>query len=607
MDCNFEKINKVISSLSDSRILLVVPPFSLVDLPCIGLDILQTIANSSGIKTSVLYANMLFAECIGIEKYKTISSVLMSMHTMLGERVFAKSANHSLPTLGKNFLERVDDNFNDKFLDLFSVDEIYSLSDLAMQWTEILAAEIAKRNYEIVGVTTGHQQTNAAVSLINRIKELNSSVICIIGGSACDGEMAEGILTLSSNIDYVFSGESEISWRTFLQNYQNETLPKERIIRDTFLSNLDELDVNQNTYQDYFDQLAILEISGEVSLLYESSRGCWWGERNKCTFCGLNGWSKHYRYKSETKVLTDLETILKNHPEVKHIQMVDTLMPRHYFNKLIPSLKMQFPQTAFFYEQRADLSLSQILSLKLSGVNYTQVGIEALSTDLLRLLNKGIKAEQNLQFLRYSRSVGLLIGWNLLTEIPNDKKEYWIPVLDFVPMIYHLNPPMLIRPVEIARFSPYYEHPDIYGIHNITPNKVYREIFSETANLERVAWLFDADFTSDSKDDSALNTQIKNVFSAWINRWKNGYDSIPSLKVIKTNMAFFLEDSRYEHLDREQISIAQAKIALFGVDEETEPENIAWGVEKKVLYFLEGKYVPLATAHPRIFKELSNE
>ena len=30
------------------------------------------------------------------------------------------------------------------------------------------------------------------------------------------------------------------------------------------------------------------------TLLIETSRGCWWGERNHCTFCGLNGSSMSF-------------------------------------------------------------------------------------------------------------------------------------------------------------------------------------------------------------------------------------------------------------------------------------------------------------------------
>lgn len=608
MNCNFDKIKKIINSMSDSTILLIVPPFSLIDLPCIGADILKNIAESMGIKTSVLYANMLFADCIGVKKYQQITAALMSMYTMLGERIFAKAAYESIPTLGIDFLENNDEDFKEKFLFFSSIDEMKDIAKLACEWTDALSEEIIKQNFEIIGVTTGHQQTNAAISLINAIKRKNPSIICTMGGSACDGEMAKGIRTLSLNIDYVFSGESEVSWKTFLEKYKKKNLPKEKIITDTFLSDLDDISWGKNAYYDYFNQLNKLDIIKEesTSFLYESSRGCWWGEKNKCTFCGVNGWNKHYRHKSEQKVMNDLTKMLEAHPKVNRIQMVDTLMPRKYFNNLIPTIIKKYPYISIFYEQRADLTLEQVVKLKKAGINYTQVGIEAISTNLLRLINKGVDAEQNIKFLRYSKSVGLLIGWNLLTEIPNDNENDWKEFLKLVPMIYHLNPPLHVRPLEIARFSPYFESPEKYGIQNITPNEVYSKIFPESADIENLAWLFNAEFKSDSKKNYDLNRQINDEVLKWIDKWKKGKKNIPTLRVTKCDEQFFIEDTRFGDLVREQITIEQAKISLFGLTDRNK-DSISWGTGKKVICYYEGKYIPLATAHPAIFKELSNE
>ncbi len=602
-----DSLCKILDHFSDSEILLVVPPFSIIDLPCIGLDILKTIADSMNVKTSILYSNMLFAEHIGVEKYNKISRALLSMHTMLGERIFAEAAYSSMPCLGIDFLKRYDENFNEIFLSLSSIEEMTNIANMANSWTNILAEEITNRKFSIVGVTTGHQQTNAAIALINAIKKRNSNIICTIGGSACDGDMSEGIQTLSPNIDYIFSGESEISWKDFLNKYKNDNLPNKKIIAGRFLSNLDEILYSENAYCDYYNQLNYLNIvkEEETSFLYESSRGCWWGERNKCTFCGVNGWNKHYRYKSEQKVIDELFKMLNAHPKVKHIQMVDTLMPRNYFNKLIFTIKKNFPNISIFYEQRADLTFEQVVQLKRAGINYTQVGIEALSTNLLKLVNKGVSAEQNIKFLRYSKSAGLLIGWNLLTEIPNDKVTDWIEFLDLIPYIYHLNPPLLVRPLEIARFSPYFEYPEKYNIKKIVPSSVYSDIFPESADFGKLAWLFIAEYSCDSKENTELKDKIRKDVMIWMDKWKNGKNNIPTLKISKSNEIYYLEDSRFGNMEREQVSKMQATAALFGITEDNK-EVLSWCKEKKVIYYYEGKYIPLATANPIIFKEIKD-
>lgn len=592
-----------------SEVLLIVPPFSLLEMPCIGLDILKSIANSMNITATVLYSNLIFAKYIGVDKYKIISRGLMSMHTMLGERIFANAANKSIPTLGFNFLKNYNENFNDIFFQLSSVEEIHQIAKLTNKWCDILADKIVDRGFKIIGITTGHQQTNAAISLINRIKERNKNIICIMGGSACDGEMAEGILSLCPTVDYIFSGESEISWKRFLTEYRNNILPDNKIIRSEFIQDLDDISFNENSYNDYFRQLKVLNILDEskISFLYETSRGCWWGEHHKCYFCGVNGWGKKYRHKSEQRVKSDLTKMLKAHPNVKRVQMVDTLMPNNYHKQLISSIKRDFPYLSLFYEQRANLNLEQVKNLKLCGINYTQVGIEALSTELLKLINKGITAEQNIEFLRYAKSVGLLIGWNFLTGIPNDKIEYWSIIFNLIPMIYHLNPPILIRPLEIVRFSPYYEKQIEYKIRDIKPKDVYYDIFSNNANIASVAWLFSANYNSDSKNNLELAQRIRNEVQKWMAMWKRGKDNIPTLNIYRKNSKYYLEDSRFGSLSIEQITPNQAKVALFGVTKALNSEDLDWGLKKKVLYLYEGKYLPLATSHPQIFDELNHE
>ena len=38
------------------------------------------------------------------------------------------------------------------------------------------------------------------------------------------------------------------------------------------------------------------------TLFLEGSRGCWWGEKHACAFCGLNGRVNVYREKSPEKL-----------------------------------------------------------------------------------------------------------------------------------------------------------------------------------------------------------------------------------------------------------------------------------------------------------------
>lgn len=598
-----EKINKIFHGFKNSEILFIVPPFSLADFPSLGVEILQNITREKNIRCSILYANMLFAEYIGIEKYRYITSRLMSLYDLIGERIFAKAAYSDMPEMGYN-----QESYNDGIIENF-YDSHYNISSVATRWVEFLSEKIAKLPIKLVGITTGHQQTNAAIALINYIKKQNPKIITFVGGSACDGDLAEGVLSLSENIDYVFSGESELSWTHFLEQYLSQNLPCVKIIPSEYLANLDDIPLDEKTYEDYAQQFGILNgENSKISLLYETSRGCWWGEKHKCAFCGVNGWNKHYRSKSEEKILQDIEVLLSNHKNINHLQMVDTLMPRRFSNTLISALKSMLGGSTLFYEQRADLTLEQVVDLKLSGVKYTQVGIEALSTEILKSINKGIDARQNINFLRWARSVGMIVGWNLLSEIPNDKVVDWEKVLEMIPYISHLNPPVQVRPVEIVRFSPYYEQPEAFSIKSLQPYKIYGEVFPKNSKIDKLAWLYKAEFNSDSKDDLGLNQRIQTVFNEWIIKWENPISKIPVLRIVKEEGKYFFEDTRFNsRRNKTNITFEQAALILLGTPEDSENSELKWALENKLLFLLDGYYMPLATANPYLLEEFLNE
>lgn len=596
-----DKVNKIFDAYKDSELLFIVPPFSLVDLPCLGVEILQNIARTKNVKASILYANLLFAEYISVEKYQYVTSKLMSLYDLIGERIFVKAAYANMPEMGCNFQKHTDDVIKNFF------EGQYNISSMATEWVEFLSKKISQLPVKLVGITTGHQQTNAAIALINHIKDQNQKIVTFMGGSACDGDLAEGIVSLSENIDYVFSGESEIGFARFLDGYLSQDLPSEKIIRSEYLANLDDITIDDKTYNDYSWQYRLLNgDNAPIALLYETSRGCWWGEKHKCAFCGVNGWNKHYRSKTEDKIIQDITTLLNNHKTVCHIQMVDTLMPRKFSNTLLATLKEMLGDATLFYEQRADLTLNQVVDLKLSGVKYTQVGIEALSTELLKKVNKGIDAKQNINFLRWARSVGMIIGWNLLSEIPNDKCEDWETVLSLIPYITHLNPPLQVRPVEVVRFSPYFERPSEFSVKSMKPYEIYEEIFPKDSRIDKLAWLYKADFESESKHDLELNKRIQAVINEWIMKWKNAVSNIPVFRVIRENGNYFVEDTRFDHSVKEAITYQQAALLLLGVQLGEENSELDWALDNKMLFLLDGYYLPLATANPYLLEEFLN-
>ncbi|MBB1247355.1 RiPP maturation radical SAM protein 1, partial [Streptomyces durbertensis] len=60
----------------------------------------------------------------------------------------------------------------------------------------------------------------------------------------------------------------------------------------------------------------------EPKLVLEGSRGCWWGEKRHCTFCGLNGSSMRFRSKEPVDFLNSIVHQSRRH-QVLDVLVVD--------------------------------------------------------------------------------------------------------------------------------------------------------------------------------------------------------------------------------------------------------------------------------------------
>ena len=121
--------------------------------------------------------------------------------------------------------------------------------------------------------------------------------------------------------------------------------------------------------------------------------------------------------------------------------MTDSIMPYAYFRTLLPLLAAERLGATIFYEQKANLSLPHILALQRAGITFIQPGIEALSSRLLTLMDKGVKGRQNLMLLRFARAAGVSLYWNLLWGFPGDDVKAYEETLGILPLLHHLQPP----------------------------------------------------------------------------------------------------------------------------------------------------------------------
>ena len=591
--------------LRDGDALIIVPPFAGLDRPSLAAHLLQASAAERGFEVRVLYASLLFAAEIGESAYVSLSYAPTS--ALLGERTFAAAA-YGVPPLGRGF--RCDPkqlrSWQERGLEQLEEERLYAIAAAASRWADELAAAIARRSFPVVGCTTTFEQTAASIALLDRLKELRPETVTLLGGANCDGEMAHGIRSLGSRVDFVFSGESEQTFPAFLEALGRGELRADPIVIGEPCMELDSLPTPR--FGEFYEQLAAfvpdspLRSEGPLWLPYETSRGCWWGAKRHCTFCGLNAQTMTHREKSPARVLADLGQLLSAHP-TRQVCMVDNIMPHSYFQTLLPRLAEELPGLAIFYEQKANLSLNNVLALKRAGVHVIQPGIEALSSSLLTRMRKGVSAVQNLALLRYARSCDLALNWNLLYGFPGDSAADYQETLALLPLLAHLNPPGGLYRLSIDRFSPYFDQPRDFGVGRIEPLAGYASVLPDGAAVEKVAYHFTADYASGIFADHDLLAELESAVARWQVAWGAADQAPPSLALTQVEEdLYLLFDSRQltgtdsvQFLDREQAAVVLRGGRPGGAD-------CGWALERKLLAEVDSRYVPLVTAEPDLLK-----
>ena len=615
------------NQLAPGDVLIVVPPTAPTEIPSFAAHLLQACCRRAGITVKVFYANLHFSGLIGPGLSKIIAALEGLMST--GERLFCASA-FGLPPMGRNVHRLIDpDWFPDHRWQrknetagremsgtlapfrkwMLSVDWQH-VEKQAAQWVESAAEQIVRMGYQVVGCTNTLAGLSPGTALLNHVKQANPGIITALGGSLCEGEMAEGILSLKTRIDYIFSGESDLTFPAFARDLLAGKRPKEKIIRGKPVMHLDEIPLPD--YREYFQQVEHFSLKpppgGSFPIIYETSRGCQWG---KCAFCALSGERKPFRVKSPGIVINDLKQLANRHPD-NPVQMTDTYMPKQYFDTLFTRMVKDPPSARIQYEVNPDLTLDQVITLKQAGVTEIKPCIESLSTSLLKRIRQKGTIRQNIALLRYACSVGVDVWWNLLFGIPGDQVCEYEEMLELIPLIRHLPPPVRLASTEITRFSLYQAAPETFGISNLRPAEFYHDVLPSDCQLEKIAYFFSGDFEAQSYEHPEIFARLRSEFQAWIRAWEP-HESNPS-KVQnptfhleckhKTPGRFVLHDTRglpgrpaRMVVDREQAGV------LLVARPWNDSPLLQWAVDSRSAVLRESWLVPLATARPELLQE----
>jgi ribosomal peptide maturation radical SAM protein 1 len=545
------------------RIALINMPFAAADIPSIALSQLKSVTEKElggRVSCDVLYLNLDFVNYLGFPLFRAISSSVEANTSGLGDWFFSDDAFPEMKGDPEVYLSR---HFAEQRAEVSSIkQQMLNKRRTVGLFLKSLVDRYHLADYDLVGFTSMFSQSVASFAMARKLKERRPDTVVVMGGANCETPMGAVIVKNLPQVDFVFSGPALRSFPRFVGHLlAGEEAECHRIAGVLSRRKLaltaaaqcreigEELDIDERIRLDYDDYFAALDrrLRGQPlqpRIPFETSRGCWWGERSHCTFCGLNGATMKYRSMSPAAAIELMQDLFERYgSRVEEFESVDNILPREYLTDVLPYLNTP-PHAHLFYEIKADLKEHEMAALEKARVMRIQPGIEALSTTTLKLMKKGTTSFQNLRFLTYCHTYHITPNWNLLVGFPNEPESVYEKYYRDIPLLTHLIPPGGVYPVRFDRFSPYHKLAAEYGL-KLRPSDFYSMIYPfPPEDLENLAYFFrDEDFRAAYLTSTARWLgKLRERIGQWHLRWK--HDPKPELVFRGAEESPWVFDSR---------------------------------------------------------------
>jgi ribosomal peptide maturation radical SAM protein 1 len=512
------------------RIALLSTPWPLFNRPSIQLGTLKAYLQRElpELEVDAQHVYLRVAEAIGYDLYKSISE-----KSWLSEACFAALLYPEREEIIERFWR---DQTRDPGLKARFQELVRSLNKVS----ERILGTVPWTRYTLIGLSICYGQLTSSLYFIRQIKKAVPDARIVVGGSSCAGRMGESLLTAFPEIDFVVSGEGELPLLHLVKGLSagrgnpkgppvSGLLTRRSKSRQGFsqVARLDDLPIPD--YTDYFEHLKTFSEAKRFlpRLPMEMSRGCWWSKatlprRAKgCAFCNLNIQWQGYRAKSNRRIIQELASLIDRY-ELLSVSFADNLLPPRNLKSLFEAVAGLGKGFRFFAEIRATTSLDELLAMGKAGVAVVQVGIEALSTRLLKKLNKGTRVIQNLEIMKNceARNVPDLTS-NLMIHFPGSDEmdvEETLRALQFAAPLR----PLRATPFWLGYGSPVWHQPQAFGIRKVRNHPFYNHLFPrETLSQLR---LILQGYLGGVKEQQRLWGKVTKALKSW----RTAYDDLHS-------------------------------------------------------------------------------
>lgn len=547
---------------------LCVPPYAFTSIPSLGTSILKAGCEARGVSCEIDYASLRFRDLIGDDEYFLLTSC--QEYPFLGELSFVREAYPELE-LSENYvmerLKRETQHLSCKSRNThgytrslsMSVDVVGRILDQIPSFLEETCAQLLRGAPQIIGFSSTFQQTNAVLAISKAIRERAPDTRIVLGGANFDWPMGSAWAKHLPHVDAIFSGESD----TQFPDYCHDVLHGKRldrtsteVIQCTPVEDMDSVPIPE--YQDYVsanERSAYPEPAPKI--VFEASRGCWWGAKQHCTFCGLNSNGMTARYKSQERLSTELADLVGRY-KPNWMQAADNILPIKRKLDVPAAIRESGLGPSYFFEVKANITEAEIDELTECGIMAIQPGIESLSTRTLKEMRKGTTGAKNIALLRNCMEAGVYVSWNYLYGFPGEGPDDFHGVIDVIPALMHLSPPEGFGPIRFDRYSPYHSDPGSFGVDEVRPFRHYSDIFPFTEEHEEIAYHFRSATPLGIDAERDFLDYFGAKLQSWIDCWES--EDRPSLRMSRIDDHYYLIDDTRPVTD-ERFSIVSREVA----------------------------------------------
>jgi len=613
------------------RIALISMPFSIPNTPSLALTQLKAVVKErlgEAVKVEVHYLNHAFLAELGMGLYRLgLVAPVLAREIGFGEWFFRQEAFPDLEDNTEAYVREVLRPPADEAERL-----IVELRQQRAKLGPLMEGMIDRYGLDrcvMVGFASTFMQNVASLAMARRLKGRCADIVTVIGGANCQPPMGQVIARRAGMIDFVFCGAALETFPTLLGHVLSGeaerchgiagVLSRRRLAVEGESCAMElgaERDLNRLLTLDFGDHFQSVRQhlpNGNIGTLFipfETSRGCWWGQRSHCAFCGVDDRSLPFRAMAPEVALEQFRQLFRYVPEVQQFTTTDCILSRDHLRNVIPHLKAP-AGTALNYEVRAELSVEELRTLRAAGVTGLQPGIESLRTRQLKTIGKGLTGTQNIRFLKNCVVAGVSPTYNLLFGLPGDDAAIYDHYVKAMPALAHLCPPGHAVLIRYLRYSPLMEQAERFGL-ELAPAEFYRFVYPfDEHDLRDVAFYFD-----DARPDVAQTRLALDRLPAVeqeIRRWKrrhHGADGGPPalLTMQEDDVGPCVYDSRFGevvcHRPPPQVLVVMGAMALpvqrdridalaSGLSKVELQDAMGWLDSRHMLYHDDGRCISL--------------